>query len=177
MLLARRAVEVEHDQPGLGVLRTQTARADQLLERPLTLRKIGIGKGNDRLVGGTSRDTLTGGSGPGRDVFEYNAFNETGKTASTRDYIVDFVHGVDKIDLLTIDANGTAAGYGTFKFLAAKGAAFTGVKGQLHWFQVNSANPAADRTFIEGDINGDKRADFQIELKGLKVLAAYDFVL
>ncbi len=30
---------------------------------------------------------------------------------------------------------------------------------------------------VEGDINGDKKADFQIELTELKVLTSGDFVL
>src|SRR5690349_19370886 len=64
-----------------------------------------------------------------------------------------------------------------FAFLAAKGAAFTGVKGQIHWFQENPAGTANDKTMVEGDINGDKHADFAIELKGLISLSAADFVL
>ena len=77
----------------------------------------------------------------------------------------------------TIDANGTAAGNTAFTFLATKGAAFTGARGQLHWFQQNLAGTANDKTFIEGDINGNKVADFRIELIGLKTLSAADFFL
>jgi hypothetical protein len=73
--------------------------------------------------------------------------------------------------LSTIDANGLAVAGHTFSFLALMGSAFTGAKGQLHWFQ------SAGRTFIEGDIDGNKAADFQIELSGLRTLAAADFVL
>jgi Ca2+-binding RTX toxin-like protein len=130
--------------------------------------------GNDRLVGGAGRDIMTGG--PGRDVFDFNAIAEIGKGAA-RDVIKDFTHGIDHIDLSTIDANGAAAGNGKFSLLAQKGAAFTGVHGQLHWLQVNAAGTAHDKTIVEGDINGDKVADFQLELSGLKTLAAGDFVL
>ncbi len=133
------------------------------------------GEGNDTLDGGAGRDTMTGGLGS--DDFDFNAVSETGKTASTRDIIRDFTRGLDDIDLRHIDANGGAAGDTGFKFLAAKGAAFTGVKGQLKWSQVNSSNNALDKTIIEGDINGDRRADFQIELTGLKTLTSGDFVL
>ncbi len=133
------------------------------------------GSGVDKLIGGAGRDTMTGGAA--NDVFDFNLVTETGKTASTRDIIKDFTHLGDDIDLSTIDANGTAAGNGVFSFQAAKGAAFTGVKGQLHWTQFNAAGTINDKTIIEGDINGDKVADFQIELTGLKTLTAADFVL
>ncbi len=129
---------------------------------------------NDILTGGKGRDVMTGGAG--LDDFDFNALAEMGKTASKRDVIKDFTHLQDDIDLSTIDANGSAAGH-TFKFLAAKGAAFTGVKGQLHWFRIDPAGKANDKTIIEGDINGDKKADFQIELSGLVSLSKADFIL
>ena len=46
-------------------------------------------------------------------------------------------------------------------------------KGQLatSWKQVD------DRTIVSGDINGDKIADFRIELVGLKALVAADLIL
>jgi hypothetical protein len=81
------------------------------------------------------------------------------------------------IDLSAIDANGALPGNGVFHFQAANGAAFTGVAGQLHWFQINAIGSSNDKTIIEGDINHDKIADFQIELKGLVHLTAADFVL
>jgi Ca2+-binding RTX toxin-like protein len=129
--------------------------------------------GTDRLTGGLGKDILTGGAAA--DVYVFNAVNEIGK-ASARDVIKDFTHLSDDINLAAIDANGAAAGH-SFTFLAKKGAAFTGAKGQLHWFQENPAGTAKDKTIVEGDLNGDRRADFQIELTGLKVLTAADFVL
>jgi Ca2+-binding RTX toxin-like protein len=140
--------------------------------------------GNDTLIGGTGDDTLTGGTGrdvmtgsSGADDFDFNSITEMGKAASTRDRITDFTRSSDDIDLSTIDANGSAAGNAAFKFIAAKGAAFTGVKGQLKWSQINAAGTANDKTIIEGDINGDGRPDFQIELAGLKTLTSGDFIL
>ncbi len=131
--------------------------------------------GRDILIGGIGRDILTGGGG--KDWFDFNATTETGKTASTRDIITDFAHGTDKIDLSTIDGNGSASGNGKFKFVAAEGAAFTGVRGQLIWDQKNAAGVTNDKTIVFGDIDGDRRADFTIELTGLKALTANDFVL
>ena len=153
--------------------------------RGLLLNDVLIGNaGNDTLDGGANVDTLIGGlgrdmmtGGTQRDVFDFNAVNETGKTATTRDVITDFQHNLDDIDVSTIDANGPLAGNGKFAFLAAKGAAFTGAKGQLHWFQQDLAGTANDKTIVEGDINGDKHADFAIELKGLIALGAADFLL
>jgi serralysin len=128
-----------------------------------------------RATGGAGRDIMAGGSGA--DDFDYNALSETGKTSSTRDVIKDFAHGSDDIDLSAIDANGSAAGNTAFKFLSAKGAAFTGFKGELRWYQINAAGSASDKTIIEGDTNGDRRADFHIELTGLKTLSSIDFIL
>lgn len=128
---------------------------------------IGAG-GKDVLIGGAGKDTMTGGLGA--DRFDFDKVSDIGK-GSTRDIIKDFsTSGGDLIDLKTIDANGSAAG-DKFTFLAAKGAAFTGHKGDLHWYQSGS------KTFVEGDTNGDKHADFQIDLTGLKSLTAGDFVL
>ena len=99
--------------------------------------------GNDRLDGGLGRDTLVGGAG--LDVFDYNVVAATGKTATTRDVITDFVHLTDDIDLSTIDANGAAPGNTAFLFVAAPGTTFTGVKGQLRWFQENPPAPSTTR--------------------------------
>ena len=49
--------------------------------------------------------------------------------------------------------------------------AFTGVKGELHYKFAGAA------TLVEGDVNGDKQVDFQIELSGHKVLVGGDFIL
>lgn len=130
---------------------------------------------NDRLIGGTGRDVMAGGAGA--DDFDFNAAGETGTTASTRDRITDFTHLTDDIDLSTIDANGGAAGNTAFSFRATEGAAFTGARGQLRWFQQDLSGTANDKTFIAGDINGDAVTDFQIELAGLKTLTAADFFL
>ncbi len=123
--------------------------------------------GNDVLIGGLGRDVMFGGQGS--DVFDFNAVAETGKTPATRDVIRDFTHLVDDIDLSTIDA---ATGPGNQKFAFIGHGAFKGVKGQLHY---RFEGPA--KTIVEGDINGDKQADFQIELTGHKLLTAGDFIL
>ena len=132
------------------------------------------GIGNDTLIGGLGKDTMTGDAGA--DDFDFNSVAEIGKGA-TRDVIRDFTHLSDDIDLSTIDANGAARGNAAFSFLAAKGAAFTGVAGQLRWFQDNRPGTVNDKTIVEGDNNGNRIADFQIQLTGLKTLTGADFVL
>ena len=132
------------------------------------------GSGNDVLVGGLGKDTMSGATGA--DDFDFNNVAEIGKGA-TRDIIRDFAHLSDDIDLSTIDANGAASGNAAFSFLAAKGAAFTGVAGQLRWFQDDQPGSANDKTIVVGDIDGNRVADFQIQLTGLKSLSAADFVL
>ena len=131
------------------------------------------GSGIDILTGGLGKDTMTGGAGA--DDFDFNKVAEIGRGAS-RDIIRDFVHLIDDIDLSTIDATGAAPGH-KFSFLATKDAAFTGAAGELRWFQQNLAGAVNDRTIIEGDINGNRVADFQIQLTGLKTLTAGDFIL
>jgi Ca2+-binding RTX toxin-like protein len=132
------------------------------------------GLGIDRLTGGLGKDIMTGGALA--DVFAFNTIAEIGK-GPTRDVIKDFTHLSDDINLAAIDANTALAGNQAFTFMAAKSALFTGAKGQLRWFQENPAGTANDKTIVQGDINGDKRADFQIELTGLKILSVADFIL
>lgn len=136
------------------------------------------GDGNDVLRGDGGRDVMTGGVGA--DMFDFDFVADTGKSAATRDVIADFTQNrtvslSDRIDLSTIDANGNLAGSTAFAWLGAKG--FAGKAGELRFFQENPAGTANDKTIVEGDINGDRIADFQIELTGLKALVAADFIL
>jgi len=132
-------------------------------------------RGADLLVGGVGRDVMKGGGG--HDTFDFNAVEEMAVPRSTRDRIKDFAHRTDRIDVSDIDANGAAAGDATFAQLAAKGAAFTGAGAELRWYRVNRPSDAHDKTIVAGDMNGDGKADFKIELTGLIKLTDVDFVL
>lgn len=136
------------------------------------------GAGNDVLRGDAGRDILSGGAGSDRFVFV--AISDSGTTAATRDVISDFTHHntlalSDRIHLASIDANSLLAGDQAFVWKAT--AAFSGTAGQLRYVQQNPAGTANDKTIIQGDINGDRIADFHIELTGLKTLVAADFIL
>ena len=134
------------------------------------------GTGNDTLNGGDGSDTLTGGTGADRltgglalDKFVFNSAAEIGSGAS-RDVIADWTSG-ETIDLSKIDANTTTAGDQAFTFVGT--GAFSGAKGELHFVQ----DAAHSLTLVEGDANGDKAADFQLELTGVQTLHSTDFVL
>ena len=135
--------------------------------------KLDGGAGVDHLTGGKGRDILKGGTG--FDFFYYNSTGESGKTAATRDVILDFKHGTDDIVLDAIDANGRAAGNQRFAFIGT--APFHHKAGELHYAKENHSGTANDKTIVSGDVNGDGKADFQIELTGLKTLTAGDFIL
>jgi Ca2+-binding RTX toxin-like protein len=136
--------------------------------------------GADAIIGGSGRDVMTGGlgyvAGDGtRDTFIFNFTTETGATTATCDVITDFTQGVaataDRIYLAGIDANTLAAAVGNQAFSWINTSAFTGVAGQLHYAQ------SGGNTYVSGDTNGDKIADFMIGLTGIHGLAATDFIL
>lgn len=128
------------------------------------------GAGADLLAGGAGKDRLTGGKNADHFVFDAVADSAAG---DARDVIVDFAHKVDVIDLSAIEVDGGD----DLRFLRAEGADFTDVAGQLRWLRIDLAGKARDRTFLEGDLDGDGVADLQIELIGLKTLTAGDLIL
>ncbi|MFB9984775.1 VCBS domain-containing protein, partial [Mesorhizobium kowhaii] len=126
------------------------------------------GDGNDRLVGGVGPDTLTGGAGS--DTFYYGpTVTDSAPGAGNFDTITDFVHGVDKIDLSSIDAN-TGSG-GDQAFLIG-GSNIATVANTITWSE------AGGNTIVHVDVNGNTTADLQITLTGVGLgLTASDFVL
>lgn len=132
------------------------------------------GAGDDVLRVGLYREaTLTGGAG--KDTFDFD-----GNYSSA--VITDFAAGSDKVDLRSIDANDNNGlspddpfSDDPFTFIDTQ--AFSGVEGELRYFQVDNPGTADDRTVVEGDTDGDGVANFHIDLKGLKTLTAGDFAL
>jgi Ca2+-binding RTX toxin-like protein len=123
------------------------------------------GNGNDLLVGGAGTDVMTGGAG--NDTFQISTF-ESG-TGSAADRITDFTAGSDIIDLSGVDADLLTAGNQAFTWLGS--GAFSGTSGELRTYFDGTD------TWVQGDINGDAVADFEIKLDGSVTLAASDFVL
>jgi len=127
--------------------------------------------GADRIIGGLGQDYMTGGAGA--DIFDFNAIAEAAVSSNgvTRDEIADFVSGVDKIDLSTIDATPANAQTNAFTWIGS--AAFTNVAGQLRY-----AYGGDGFVEVEGDLNGDGVGDFVIRVGGgVSSLSASDFFL
>lgn len=117
--------------------------------------------GNDTLVSGLGADYLDGGAGA--DTFIYNSVADSrvvtfetafgGVVASVQvDTIANFQSGLDRIDLSGIDANTLVEGNQAFVFTNS----FTGAAGQLMY--------SSGR--LSGDIDGDARADFTLNVAG-----------
>jgi Ca2+-binding RTX toxin-like protein len=145
------------------------------------------GNGNDILVGSQRNDVILGGAGndvlfavsgvdslfggAGQDTFMFAgttlATLDTGVGAN-RDVIQDF--GGDIVRLIEIDANLNVAGDQAFSFIGTN--AFTAA-GQVRFFLDGAGN-----TIVEGNVDGNPGADFQIELHSFTgQLQAGDFLL
>lgn len=126
------------------------------------------GLGNDSLIGGSGKDRMTGGSGA--DHFIFTDRLDSGTRPAGRDVITDFVRGQgDKINLSAIDANLRFVGNQTFEFVGTD--RFSGSAGELRYQQTNGT------TLIFADLDGDRRADFSIELSRQIPLHEHDFFL
>lgn len=141
------------------------------------------GNGNDLIYGGDGTDIIFGGLGADKltgdrsalasfqDRFVFTSASETLAGAGQRDVILDFAKN-DLIDLSKIDANEAITGNQEFTFIGSS--QFTQA-GQLRHFMTSSS------VIIEGEINGDGIADFQIEMNLWKgwdgSLLPFNFIL
>jgi alpha-tubulin suppressor-like RCC1 family protein len=116
------------------------------------------GSGNDVLTGGSGRDRLTGGTGKDRFVFR----RASDSPPARPDTVTDFRSG-DRIDLSAFDIKPKTKKTDRFRVFLGKGK-FTGKAGEVRF--------DAKRRALEGDANGDRRADFRVVLKGVKSLKA-----
>jgi Ca2+-binding RTX toxin-like protein len=122
---------------------------------------------DDVLIGRGGADTLIGGAGI--DLFTLRAVGDSGPAEAARDVILDFLQGTDLIDLDAIDANTKKAGNQDFKLKTTPN--FGKNPGELHYKTEDG------HTLIFGDVNGDKKADFMIDVVGIFVPVAGDFLL
>ncbi|MEM7508221.1 MAG: calcium-binding protein [Pseudomonadota bacterium] len=124
--------------------------------------------GVDKLYGNRGADVMFGGDG--NDRFIYFGVDDSGVGAGQRDVIGDWEDG-DRIEISRLDADTTRGGNQVFDFIGT--AQFSGAAGELR--HVRQA--VNDLTLVQADTDGDGQSDFQIELTGIHVLDAGDFVL
>jgi len=138
---------------------------------------ISGGNGDDLLFGGGGGDTMDGGAGidqltgsKGADIFSFTSTSHSGPTAATRDTIMDFTHGVDKIDVSAIDAREATAIDNNFAFIGSD--AFTAA-GQIRAVQ------SGDDTILLFNTSGASGAEMSIRLFDFtaSTLTPGDFVL
>lgn len=126
------------------------------------------GWSSDELIfGGAGVDSLTGGKGADTFIF---ATGDTGNAKATADTIFDFkAKEGDQLDLSDIDADSVLVSDQAFKFIGTKG--FHDKAGELRYITDKS------NTWIQGDVDGDGKADFIIHLDDKMALKAGHFDL
>ena len=126
---------------------------DELIGSEKTDLLIGL-KGKDTLYGGNGADVLIGGKG--KDRFLYADKEDSLVKKKGRDIILDF-EKKDKINLQAL----------TDELQFIKQAKFTGMAGEVRFAKMT----------LSIDINGNKAADFTIELPGVEKLRESNLLL
>jgi hypothetical protein len=100
-----------------------------------------------------SRPLLYGGTGA--DTFRYTSVADSRRGLRRRDIIKNLnANQGDRIDLRPIDANTRKPKNQAFRWIGNR--VFTGVPGQLRY--------ARKKKLLQGDVNGDRRADLEIKV-------------
>jgi Ca2+-binding RTX toxin-like protein len=126
------------------------------------------GDNRDMLIGGKGKDTLYGGYDA--DQFIFIKKTDTTTKAAGRDIIEDFRRlEKDRINVADMDADTKRHGDQDFTFIGKH--AFNDIAGELR-FEKKGGD-----TFVYGDINGDGKADFAIQIDDSINLIKHDFIL
>ncbi len=126
------------------------------------------GSQNDAMYGGSGRDLMSGGAGA--DMFVFLAVADSPLGSTTRDMIMDFTPGADRINLSRIDAQSTVSGNQAFTYIGT--ANFSG-EGQIKAVQVGVD------VVLYLNTSGPGVPEMQIGLKNVQLsnLDAGDFYL
>ncbi|MEL7183231.1 MAG: calcium-binding protein [Pseudomonadota bacterium] len=124
--------------------------------------------GRDTFTGGLGQDTLDAGLADlDRDIFVYNTVADS--AAGAADVIRNFEVGTDDINLFNVDGNSLTAGLQRFTSIGDQ--SFSGVAGQLR------VTDNGTDTFLFGDTDGDRVADFEIRVEGAIGLTNIDILV
>ena len=123
------------------------------------------GAGRDILQGGTGRDKLYAGNDVDTDTFVFAAVRDSRIGGNKRDKLYQFDSGEDVIDLSRMDANTRVGGNQEFDYsdYAAANSVWVVDIGR--------------HLLVRGDVNGDGRADFEIQVMSTNSLTQDDFIL
>jgi Ca2+-binding RTX toxin-like protein len=159
-------------------LATGTASSSEIGTDTLTtIENVVGGSGQDTITASNAHNTFSGGTG--NDTFVFASTGAAGIGAN-RDMITDFAPAADRFDLSGIDANGGQAGNPEFVFVGELTNVVGGVgqlgRGQLGYHYETDAN-GIEHTIVEGSVDADAAAAFQIDLVGRHTLSAGDFLL
>ncbi|MBR1241576.1 VCBS repeat-containing protein [Bradyrhizobium sp. AUGA SZCCT0274] len=140
------------------------------------IENVVAGSGQDSITAANGKNAFTGGADNDTFVFASTA---TAGIGANRDLITDFSAG-DRIDLSGIDANGSQAGTPDFVFIGQITNIVGGIgqlgRGQVGYHYETDAN-GIEHTIVEGNVDADAAAEFQVDLVGRHILSAGDFVL
>lgn len=151
---------------GAGTDSVDGGNGDDTLRGDAATDRLYGGEDEDVLIGGSGRDFLYGGTEA--DTFQFRLVSDSKAGATLRDIIAQFETGIDLIDLTRIDANSAVTGNQAFVFIGA--AAFGSVAGQLRLI-------AGPNSLLQGDVNGDGVADFELQLTALATISVNDLLL
>ena len=125
--------------------------------------------GKDRLDGGAGTDKLTGGEDA--DIFIYRSAKDS-LVGKQHDVISDFKHKVDDIDLSSLHPDTKSD---KFSFIGSD--KFGHHAGELRSEIHDNPGTLKDFTLVQADLDGNGKADIEIELTGVLHLDKGDFVL